>query len=289
MRMDLYESCIKEPSQYDFLETSPAAYEELEQLMKRVRSWCLKYDQDWPILFAGVEGSGKSTMALQIAKMLDPEFKISDSMIFSVADGPHSYESFLKKFRGVKGKVAFFDEAVEVFYTQEHNTVESRTIQKIFKTKRSYSHFDMIIAPSIWDLVPDIRDRRTKSLIYTFIAKGRKRNSYVHMFAYFAAPRISQILKHKNLKLLLRTPKELFKFVTPNLVGVYPKLDEKTEADYLSLKKMNQKSVEETGFGAIHAKYERQSTKSAPIKTPIPENVRAELLKRYATSIKQSD
>lgn len=259
-KYQIYQRSRRDITQYDSIFTSPAAFEDLSALMTRVRDWCLKNNQDWPILFAGVEGSGKSTIALQVAKMLDPDFRISDSIIFDVVGESHSYEQFLNKYRGKRGVVSFFDEAVDVFAATEHNTVESRVIQKIFKTKRSYSHFDLIIAPSVWDLVPDIRNRRTKSLIYTFSQRGRKKDEILHMFAYFSAERLTQILQHKNLQLLLRIPEQLFKTVQPNLIGIYPNIDPELDAEYQALKRENQRDIELGGFAAIYDKREKRAT-----------------------------
>lgn len=271
-KSQIYNKSRREITQYDSIYTSPAAYEELTELMTRVRRWCLKNNQDWPILFAGVEGSGKSTLALQVAKMLDPDFCLSDSIIFDVVGDHHSYEQFLNRYRGKRGVVSFFDEAVDVFAATEHNTVECRVIQKIFKTKRSYSHFDLIIAPSVWDLVPDIRNRRTKSLIYTFSQRGRKADDVLHMFAYFSAERLTQILQHKNLQLLLRIPEKLFKTVQPNLLGIYPNIDSALDDEYQALKRENQREIELSGFAAIHEKREKRGAtrKKADFEQPTP-------------------
>lgn len=267
----IYNRCRREITQYDSIYTSPAAFEELAKLMSHVRRWCLKNNQDWPILFAGVEGSGKSTLALQVAKMLDPDFSLSNSIIFDVVGENHSYEQFLNRYRGKRGVVSFFDEAVDVFAATEHNTVESRVIQKIFKTKRSYSHFDLIIAPSVWDLVPDIRNRRTKSLIYTFSQRGRKTDEVLHMFAYFSAERLTQILQHKNLQLLLRVPEKLFKTVPPNLIGIYPNIDQELDDEYQSLKRENQREIEMSGFAAIYDKREKRgATRKKDLERPTP-------------------
>jgi ABC-type antimicrobial peptide transport system ATPase subunit len=81
---------------------APIVKEQLDIVKKRV----LTKDRDWVLVIDGEEGVGKSVLAQQIAKHLDPNFGI-DNIVFNS-------DEFLKKVKDVKtkpGTAIILDEA----------------------------------------------------------------------------------------------------------------------------------------------------------------------------------
>jgi hypothetical protein len=146
----------------------------------------------------------------------------------------------MKKFKDVKFKVAFHDEAVTTLFSQSSQTRDSKDAQLLFKIKRACSHFDILIAPSFWDLVPDIRERRARSLIYTYVdivhpAPGR--TEYVHKFAYFSRQELIALsTSMTKTKKAFSSHHALFALVSPQFKGTFPPMCPADEAAYLAMK-----------------------------------------------------
>ncbi|AAM05972.1 hypothetical protein [Methanosarcina acetivorans] len=218
----------------------------LKTTVKNIKRHCKALNQDWVIFVTGTEGSGKSTLSSHVCSLLDPDFSIDESMIYSFRDGPHSFLKFYTKFQDTPFKVAWYDEAVTVLFSQRHSSKNSADAQEIFKIKRASNHFDVLVSPSFWDVVPDIRERRVKSLLYTFTEVYHPYDNkveYKHFYAYFSGDKIIKLSLNRKAKFAFRSPKELFKIVKPDFIEEFPAMEKSIESDYIDAKRANRESV----------------------------------------------
>lgn len=94
-------------------------------------------------------------------------------------------------------------------FSHRHSGKDSADVQELFKIKRDCRHYDILVSPSFWDIVPDIRERRIKSLLYCFTevyhpTAGRTR--YRHMYAYYSGSKIIKLSGNKKKQNSLSGP-----------------------------------------------------------------------------------
>jgi len=218
----------------------------LQYTTKKIKEYCKGNKQDWVFFITGTEGSGKSTLASHIAKMLDPTYSADDSMIYSFRNGDHSLLHFMDSYRNTPYKVAWYDEAVTVLFSLRHNNKDCADAQEIFKISRDCQHYSLLVSPSFWDVVPDIRERRVKSLLYCFTEvyhPTQNRTQYIHKYAYFSGDKIIKLSNNKRAKLAFRSPRELFRLVKPNFIEEFPDMDADFKTSYLSAKRTNRDDI----------------------------------------------
>ena len=224
--------------------------------IEKAKAFCQENRQDWVTLVVGAEGSGKSTLASHLAKMFDRNFKIDDSMIYNLKGPDHSLINFLKRWGDTPYKVTWYDEAVTVMFSHRANSKEVTDAQEIFKIKRECRHYDILVTPAFWDLVPDIRERRAKSLIYCYTEvyhPCENRTKYRHKYAYFSGEKIIKLSLNKKIKFVFRSPQEMFKLVKPDFIEEFPAMDKDIEAEYMASKRDNRLSVLDRIEGATPA------------------------------------
>ncbi|MDR2944678.1 MAG: hypothetical protein LBU81_06345 [Methanosarcinales archaeon] len=235
-------SVIEKQNQASAHRTGKSGWTYFEENMSKIRKFVMEDTKnDYVIIVAGEEGTGKSHLACRVCKSIDKDFNISESFIADFNKSEHSFGNFLKKFHDTKFKVAWYDEAVSILFSQTHTSRDSKKAQELFKEKRFCQHFDILVAPSFWDLVPDIRERRARILLYTYVeikkpAPGR--TEYVHKFAWFSRRKILQLsLSQSKMKKMFSSPEELFRHVRPNFTGTFPPMSSDEEAEYMPLKR----------------------------------------------------
>ncbi len=225
---------------------APVPLQHLKTNIKKAINYCQGNRQDWVILVTGNEGSGKSTLASHICKMFDPDFSVDESIIYNFRGEDHSFLTFLEKFQAVPYKVAWYDEAVTVLFSLRHGSKDNINAQELFKIKRDCRHFDILVTPSFWDVVPDIRERRAKSLIYCFTEIAhpvRNKTVFLHKFAYFSGSKIVHMSGNPKARNAFRSPTELFKHVKPDFIETFPEMDKEIEEEYMKCKIKNRLSV----------------------------------------------
>lgn len=232
------------PAQVEEKET-PGTMRLLNTNIKNMVQVCRDLNQDIVIAIVGYEGSGKSTLASHVCSILEPGFDVYDSLIFNFREGGNNYLDFLENHKKDKFKVSWFDEAVSVFFSHENANADTKDAQKLFKINRSMCHFNVLVTPSLWDLVPDIRQRRVKIMLYTWYEMKRinRKNYYFHKYAFFSRDRIARIEYSKKAKAAFRDPKSLFKHVKPNFIETFPGMDGSIKAKYEAMKRRQQDGV----------------------------------------------
>ena len=209
--------------------------------VKKTRHICERLNTDYCVFVTGLEGTGKSSLASHLVKTFDPSFDIDSQMIYELKGSQNSLTNFMKLYADVPFKAAWYDEAVSVLFSLNHGTKASAEAQEIFKVKRACRHFDVLVSPSFWDLVPDIRERRVKVVLYTFrepvYGKAGSEPEYVYKVAFFGTRKILHLSANKHAKLSFRSPKDLFRIVSPDYIEEFPPMDPIFSLKYLASKR----------------------------------------------------
>lgn len=115
-------------------------------------------DRDHFIVISGKEGEGKSTIAIQLACVLDPSFCLS-RICYEMAD-------FLRMLRvAKKGQVFILDEGNMFLFNRESYSDDNRFMVKLFALMRQLNLIIIINLPNFFTLDSYVRDHRADMLI----------------------------------------------------------------------------------------------------------------------------
>ncbi|MDR2943837.1 MAG: hypothetical protein LBU81_01915 [Methanosarcinales archaeon] len=223
----------------------------LQKNLEGIVRVCKENRLDWPINVVGAEGSGKSTLAAHIsqklAEMTGQELDLAESMIYSFderdrhgAPLKNSLVGFVDKYQSTEFKILWYDEAVTVLFSDEHATRESKEAKKLFITKRDMCHFDILVSPSPFHIIKDIRSRRVKTMIYCFIMEDPETKRFKHKYAWYSADKIVSMSYGSNQKkaeVLFRRPKQFINAFPPDFIEDFPKMTQEFEEKYLLTKR----------------------------------------------------
>lgn len=137
-----------------------------EQVLKRNGDFCFCID--------GRVGAGKTTLALQLAKVLDPTFNLS-----RVAFTPEQFLEILKTAK--KGESVFFDEAYVIssrFAMSEFN----KKVNSIMTQIRSKNLYIFFALPSIFDLDRTLALYRIDCLFHVYKHPSGSKGHYSVFF-----------------------------------------------------------------------------------------------------------
>ena len=105
----------------------------------------LKKDWDGFIVYDGLEGSGKSTMAFQDAMYLDSTFNL-DRVVFTIEQFVEASE------KAERGQAIVFDETMGYLGSRGAMSKFNRMLIKIFSEMRSKNLFILLCIPSFFEL-----------------------------------------------------------------------------------------------------------------------------------------
>jgi len=109
-------------------------------------------DEDFIMLITGQTRSGKSTLAMEMAMLMDPEFEMERQVLFDMKElGKRIYES--------KGKVFILDEAIFDAFNREAMSMMNRWLIKIFTVCAERNHVIIMIIPKINWLDKPVKER----------------------------------------------------------------------------------------------------------------------------------
>lgn len=208
--------------------------ERLTRDLLGIREDLLTKDTDYVMGIEGHEGVGKTTLAIQACKILDPKFNI-DSIVLNIDQLKDEIRN------SYKAKAILLDEGVLLLYRRNAMVKEQREILQIFQVCRKYNLFLVICIPSITSLEKYIVDYRMKALL-----KVTKRGRF------FAFPKhlLNKIRKSKFSNKLYY-PRPLYKESFKSMKRTYPKLWseylEKTKK-VLDREKFSAKDIKPTRF-----------------------------------------
>lgn len=154
----------------------------LKKNLDGIRNLVLKKDMDWLIVVEGMEGVGKTTLALKMCRYFDPKFNIK-KVCFNL-------EQFKDAVRTSKfGDAINIDEGALMCFTRDAMKGEVKEFIRLMTAIRQYRLLIVICIPDFYLLDKYIREWRIKSLIKV---KSRGR------FFFFSKNRIKQIRMNKR-------------------------------------------------------------------------------------------
>lgn len=144
----------------------------LQGELDRIKKAVTKKDRDFVLVVDGEEGSGKSVLAQQIAKYLDPKFHM-DNICFN-AD---QFIDRLKK--SSKFSCIILDEAFSSANSRSALSEVNRSLIGVATEMRQQNLFVIIVIPSFFDLDKYFALWRCRALIHVYFGKDGARGQYV--------------------------------------------------------------------------------------------------------------
>jgi len=126
-----------------------------------------KKDKDCFLVVDGNEGSGKSTIALQIGKYVDPSLNLN-RVVFS----PEDFRDAILKAK--KGQCVIYDEAFTGLSSRASLSMINKVLISLTMQMRQKNLFIIIVLPSYFMLDKYIALFRARALIHVFESKGRR-------------------------------------------------------------------------------------------------------------------
>ena len=142
-----------------------------EQLDK-IRNAVLKKDRDYVMVIDGEEGCGKSVLAMQIAKYLDPKFNL-DQVVFNA-------DQFMKSIKEIKKySCVVLDEAFSASSSRASLSEVNRAMVGIATEMRQRNLFVIMVLPSFFDLDKYFALWRCRALIHVYFTQDGGRGRYI--------------------------------------------------------------------------------------------------------------
>lgn len=138
-----------------------------------IKEQVLKHDRDWTAVIDGEEGVGKSVLAQQIAKYLDPDFNL-DNIVFNSDD----FIKAIKNPNVKKGACIVLDEAFSSANSRASMTDVNRSLIAVATEMRQKNLFILIVIPSFFDLDKYFALWRCKALFHVIFRPDGSRGSY---------------------------------------------------------------------------------------------------------------
>ncbi len=139
----------------------------LKKNFDRIKIELEKEDRDCFIAVDGPEGSGKSTIALQIGKYVDPTLDLS-RVVFDA-------ESFRQAiFKAKKRQCIVFDEAFTGLSSRASLSGTNRILISLMMQMRQKNLFVIIVLPTIFLLDKYVAIFRSRTLIHVYESKDKK-------------------------------------------------------------------------------------------------------------------
>jgi ABC-type dipeptide/oligopeptide/nickel transport system ATPase component len=140
--------------------------------LDRIKIAVTKRDRDYVMVIDGEEGSGKSVLAQQIARELDPKFNI-DNICFNA-------DQFIAKLKGsAKNTCIILDEAYSSANSRASLTEVNRSLIGVATEMRQRNLYVIIVIPSFFDLDKYFALWRCRCLLHVYFGKDGSRGSYI--------------------------------------------------------------------------------------------------------------
>lgn len=143
-----------------------------QQLENKIKPNIHKKDKDWVCIIDGPEGSGKSVLAQQIGKKLDPSFNISRMCMNS--------DEFTKAIiKSKKGQCIIFDEAFTGLSSRGALSEINRLLVSLMMEMRQKNLFVIIVMPTYFELERYVALFRARGLFHVY-EKNNKRGYWIY-------------------------------------------------------------------------------------------------------------
>jgi len=251
--------------------------------LQMIHSRLHRQDMDYLMLIVGERGSGKSTAAVRLCELVDPNFTI-DNVVFS----PSEFAALLKSGKLKHGSAVLLDEIGVAFGSRDWASVQSKSFDSLSQVFRTRHLIIVFTAPS--EKMVDSHVLKNLAAVATVAAKFTSRqltwlkilkmqpaalsDKVYHKYYRFYNPKTGELKRYSRLGLHLPSP---------GLLKVYKK-KRKGFADVV-LDDM-QLTIES---GTYH-KYGKLTKPAKPVKVVIDtEDVFSKVLKnraRYQTGLR---
>lgn len=145
-------------------------------------------DKDYIIAVDGGEGGGKSTLAMQLGKYIDPTLTV-DRVVFT----PEEFREAI--YRAHKGQCIIYDEAFTGFSSRAGLSGVNRTLISLMMQMRQKNLFVIIVLPTIFLLDKYVSLFRTKVLFHVYENHGRR-----GFFRVYSKKLKTKLIMDKNAK-----------------------------------------------------------------------------------------
>jgi DNA-binding ferritin-like protein (Dps family) len=129
--------------------------------LTKVKQLLVEKDYDWLMAVCGLEGSGKSTCALQLCYEIDPDmFKRKTSIVTDLAGLKDAYR------QAKKGDAILIDEGAQLFYNRNAMTKDVKEALQLLRGLRGLNLFVVVCMPDFKSLDPYIREHRLNAMVF---------------------------------------------------------------------------------------------------------------------------
>lgn len=156
--------------QLDIPYCDPIILKELEKVKHRV----LHKDRDYIAVYDGEEGVGKSVLAMQHAKILDPDFTI-DNVVFT----SDQFMRIIKDPATKKGTCIVLDEAFNAANSRASLSEVNRSMIGMATEMRQKNLFVILVLPSFFDLDRYFALWRCRALFHVYFTPDEDRHYIV--------------------------------------------------------------------------------------------------------------
>ncbi len=140
--------------------------------LKKIKIAVTKKDRDYVMVIDGEEGSGKSVLAMQIAKALDPKFNL-DNICFNA-------DQFIERLKhSPKHSCIVLDEAYNSANSRATLTEVNRSLVGVATEMRQRNLYVIIVLPSFFDLDKYFALWRCRCLMHVYFARDGSRGRYI--------------------------------------------------------------------------------------------------------------
>lgn len=166
---------------------APKIYHVLQKSIRKVKEGNL----DRVYVIDGREGEGgKSTLAMQLANICDPNFNLS-KIVFNALD----FEKVLRS--AEKGDAIIFDEAFNGLSSKSALSKQNKRLVRLLMEVRQRNLFIFIVLPSIFLLEKYVAVFRSQCLFHAYCSKKSYKNRYYKVYNYHKKKLL--FIKGKNL------------------------------------------------------------------------------------------
>ena len=202
-----------------------------------------KKDKDCIIAIDGGEGTGKSWLAMQLGKYVDPSLDLS-RIVFT----PDEFREAV--YRADKRQCIIYDEAFTGFSSRSSLSNINRTLVSLMMQVRQKNLFIIIVLPTVFLLDKYIALFRTRVLIHVYENKGRR-----GFFRIYSKKKKAELVLSKGAKTysyLIRSKKK------GRFYGVFALGFQKEEEDYRNKKLKSLESSESAPMESKAVKFRDQ-------------------------------